>query len=60
MGGTCHVEVTAQNSLNKGLFRQICVEDGWLWQKFCKKIIIKNGQFSVKVHHESGYGGKSW
>ena len=46
----------APNSLKKGLFLGIfsLYMGGFLrnWQK-----IVKNGQFSTKIHHNNGYDG---
>ena len=38
------------------LFRQIFHKQGWVIQKLVK--IAKNGWFSAKNHHKSGYDGK--
>ena len=48
--------VVDPNSLNKDPFWQIFLQLWWVIQKLVK--IIKNGLFSTKIHHKSGYDGK--
>ena len=47
----------AQNSLNKGLFvGTFSLNMGGLSRNWRK--MVKNGWFSAKIHHKSGYDGK--
>ena len=42
-----------KNSLNKGLFQQIFLKHGCVFQKWAKNC-KKNWWFSAKIHHKSG------
>ena len=47
-----------QNSLNKGpFFGRFSLNMGCVFQKLAN--IVKNWQFSAKVHHRIGYDGNS-
>ena len=47
-----------RNSSNKGpFFGRFSINMGGLSRNWLK--IAKNGSFSVKIHHKSGYGSKS-
>ena len=49
----------AQHSLNKGpFFSTFSLDMGGLSRNWRK--IVKNGWFSVKIHHKGGYDGKFW
>ena len=46
-----------QNSLKKGLFLgRYSLNMGGLFRNWRR--IVKNGWFSAKIHHNSGYSGK--
>ena len=45
----------AQNSLIRVSFSANFYIHEWVFQKLAK--IVKNGQFSAKIHHKSGYDG---
>ena len=47
----------APNSLNKGpFFSRFSLNKGGLFRNWLK--IVKNGSFSSKIHHKSGYDYK--
>ena len=52
MGGFLGPKFSKQGSL----FRQIFLKQGWVIQKLPKN--SKNGWFSAKIHHKSGYDRK--
>ena len=37
------------------IFRQTFLKHRWVFQKLTKN--VRNGQFSAKIHHKSGYDG---
>ena len=48
-----------QNSLNKGpIFGRFSINMGGLSRNW--RIIAKNGSFSAKIPHKSGYDSKFW
>ena len=49
----------APNSLNKApFFGRFSINEGGLSRNWRK--IAKNGWFSAKIHHKSGYDGNFW
>ena len=52
MGGFLGPKFSKQGSI----FRQIFHKQGWIIQKLAKN--SKNGWFSAKIHHKSGYDRK--